>query len=225
MRRGAVIASSVVLAAASRTAAQDAPLQAPTVGAGLRASFVHTDPGERDSSSDRFLLDSARLYVSGPVSSKVSYTFNAGSNGATNDVGVMDAVAQFAFSRQVNVWVGRFLPPSDRANLYGPFYANHWGSSRTACRTVIHSYSRGATTAPCPGGQFGKVKVSGGAFDGASATGDDTLIGAGRIQIDLWDPEPGYYQNGTFYGDRTSSRSAVPGRCRGKTGPPGASTS
>ena len=25
-----------------------------------------------------------------------------------------------------NVWSGRFLPPSDRANLYGPYYAHHW---------------------------------------------------------------------------------------------------
>ena len=36
-------------------------------------------------------------------------------------------------------------------------------------------------------GQFGKVKVSGGAFDGASATGDDDVLGAGRVQVDFWD--------------------------------------
>ncbi len=29
-------------------------------------------------------------------------------------------------SPQFNIWVGRFLPPSDRANLYGPFYAHEW---------------------------------------------------------------------------------------------------
>jgi hypothetical protein len=51
-------------------------------------------------------------------------------------------------------------------------------------------------------GQFGKVKVSGGAFDGLTATGDDTLIASGRVQVDFWDPEPGYYLNGTFYGDK-----------------------
>ena len=51
-------------------------------------------------------------------------------------------------------------------------------------------------------GQFDKVKVSAGAFDGSSATGDDTLLGAGRVQVDFWDPEPGYYLNGTYYGDK-----------------------
>ena len=35
-------------------------------------------------------------------------------------------------------------------------------------------------------GQFDKVKVSIGAFDGLSATGgDDTLIGAARVQVDF----------------------------------------
>src|SRR5690349_24201303 len=37
------------------------------------------------------------------------------------------AVAQFSFSDKFNIWAGRFLPPSDRANLYGPYYSNHWG--------------------------------------------------------------------------------------------------
>ena len=44
--------------------------------------------------------------------------------------------------------------------------------------------------------------MSGGAFDGLTATGDDTLIAAGRVQVDFWDPEPGYYLNSTYYGDK-----------------------
>ena len=39
----------------------------------------------------------------------------------------MDAVARIEASPKMNLWMGRFLPPSDRANLYGPYYANHWG--------------------------------------------------------------------------------------------------
>ena len=46
------------------------------------------------------------------------------------------------------------------------------------------------------------VKVSGGAFDGPSATGKNEVLGAGRVQIDFWDPEGGYYLNGTYYGDK-----------------------
>ncbi len=39
---------------------------------------------------------------------------------------VLDAIARFEFSDELNIWAGRFLPPSDRANLHGPYYANEW---------------------------------------------------------------------------------------------------
>jgi hypothetical protein len=51
-------------------------------------------------------------------------------------------------------------------------------------------------------GDFNKVKLSLGAFDGASATGKSDVIGAARIQIDFWDKEEGYYLNSTYYGDK-----------------------
>jgi hypothetical protein len=51
-------------------------------------------------------------------------------------------------------------------------------------------------------GDFGKLKVAGGGFDGATATGNKNVIGAARVQIDLWDPEKGYYLNGTYYGGK-----------------------
>ena len=194
-----VIGSLVVLAAPAQ--AQDAPLAPPKIGAGMRASFVHNDPEDADS-SDRFVLDSARLYISGAASQKVSFMFNSEYNGATNDVGVLDAVAQFAFSPKFNVWVGRFLPPSDRANLYGPYYANHWAVYTDGVQDGYPFVFQGRDNGAMYWGQFGKVKVAGGAFDGSSATGDDTVIGAGRVQVDFWDAEDGYYLNGTYYGDK-----------------------
>src|SRR5262249_30070729 len=51
-------------------------------------------------------------------------------------------------------------------------------------------------------GDFGPVKASGGVFDGPTATGKKTVITAGRVQVDFWDPESGYYLNGTYYGDK-----------------------
>ena len=128
--------------------------------------------------------------------------FNTEYNGATNDVDVLDAVAQFEFSPKFNVWFGRFLPPSDRANLYGPYYSHHWAVYTDGVQDGYPFIFQGRDNGAVYWGQFGKVKVSGGAFDGASATGDDTLLGAGRVQVDFWDPEPGYYLNGTYYGDK-----------------------
>ncbi len=48
-------------------------------------------------------------------------------------------------------------------------------------------------------GQFGITKLSLGAFDNAEPNGEDLLY-AGRLQFDFWDPEGGYYLNGTYYG-------------------------
>jgi hypothetical protein len=46
------------------------------------------------------------------------------------------------------------------------------------------------------------VKLSAGAFDGKSTTGNPDLLTAARVQVDLWDAEDGYYQNGTYYGGK-----------------------
>jgi hypothetical protein len=190
------------LLAATPSYAQTASLPPITIGAGLRAAFVHTEPDEGDS-KDEFPLDSVRLYVAGPVTDKITFMFNTEYNGAGNDIDVLDAVGRFQFRDEFNIWVGRFLPPSDRANLYGPYYAHHWGVFTDGVQDGYPFVFQGRDNGVAYWGQFGKVKVSGGVFDGASATGgDDTVLTAARVQVDFWDPEAGYYLNGTYYGDK-----------------------
>jgi hypothetical protein len=181
--------------------AQDALLPSVTVGAGVQTSFVHTEPDDADG-TDSFALNSIRLYVNGSPANKIKFMFNTEYDGSGNHLTVLDAVARFEMSDHFNVWVGRFLPPSDRANLYGPYYAHHWAVYTDGVQDGYPFVATGRDNGAAYWGQFGKVKVSAGAFDGASATGDDTLIGAGRIQVDFWDPEGGYYLNGTYYGDK-----------------------
>jgi hypothetical protein len=197
----AAAASLIAMTFAVPLEAQDVALPAVTLGGGMRTSFVHTSPDDADD-SDAFLLDSARLYVGGSATKSIKFMFNTEYNGATNDIGVLDAVAQLEFSPKFNVWFGRFLPPSDRANLYGPYYANHWAVFTDGVQDGYPFIFQGRDNGVAYWGQFGKVKLSGGAFDGSSATGNDDVIGAGRVQVDFWDPEPGYYLNGTFYGDK-----------------------
>lgn len=198
--------------------AQDAPPSPITIGAGMRTSFVHTefDDPAPDDSTDSFTLDSARLYLSGPVTTNVSFMFNTEYEGASNDIGVLDAVVRFEFSEKVNIWAGRFLPPSDRANLYGPYYAHHWAIYTDGIQDGYPFIFQGRNNGVAYWGQFGKVKLSGGAFDGASLTGDDTALVAGRVQVDFWDPEPGYYLNGTFYGDKNILAIGVAGQAQGE---------
>jgi hypothetical protein len=187
--------------AAAPLGAQDAPLPPVTVGAGVQTSFVHDAP-EGGSSTDAFALNSVRLYVNGSAANKIKFMFNTEYDGAGNHVTVLDAVARFEMSDQLNIWVGRMLPPSDRANLYGPFYAHHWAVFTDGVQDGYPFVATGRDNGALYWGQFGKLKLQAGAYDGASATGSNKLIGAGRVQVDFWDPEPGYYLNGTFYGDK-----------------------
>ena len=208
--RAAALACALFLAAAP-LCAQDAPLPAVSVGAGVQTSFVHDLPKGADS-TDAFLLNSVRLYVNGSPAKKIKLMFNTEYDGARNNVTVLDAAAQFELSPQVNFWVGRMLPPSDRANLYGPYYANHWATFTDGVQDGYPFISAGRDNGALYWGQFGIVKLQAGAYDGASSTGRRKVIGAGRVQIDFWDPEPGYYLNGTFYGEKNILAVAAAGQ-------------
>jgi hypothetical protein len=175
-----------------------------TVGGGLRTSYVHSEP-DGANSTDQFLANDVRLYVNGPVTDKIKFMFNTDYDGATDHVAVLDAVARFEFSSKFNIWAGRFLEPSDRANLYGPFYAHNWNVYTDAIQNGQPSVFQGRDNGVAYWGDFGKkvkMKVSAGAFDGRSADGNPDVIGAARVQLDFWDAEDGYYLNGTYYGDK-----------------------
>ena len=173
-----------------------------TVGAGLRTSFVDTAP-DSGSVTNQFLLNDIRLYVSGPVTNDIKFMFNTDYNSSSNSVNILDAVARIEVNPQFNIWAGRFLPPSDRANLYGPFYAHEWNVYTDGIQDGYPFVFQGRDNGVVYWGTFAKkIKVSVGAFDGASATGVSKVLGAARVQIDFWDPEDGYYLNGTYYGDK-----------------------
>jgi hypothetical protein len=188
----------LLTAAAPLWAQKELPV---TVGAGLQTSFVHTGPHVGDS-TDQLFLNSIRLYVNGPVTEQIKFMVNTEYEGGTNKVGILDAVARIEVSPKFNIWAGRFLPPSDRANLYGPYYSHHWAVYTDGVQDGYPFVATGRDNGIVYWGDFGKVKVSGGAFDGATATGNPNVIGAARIQVDLWDPEKGYYLNGTYYGGK-----------------------
>jgi hypothetical protein len=173
-----------------------------TVGAGLRTEFETTKP-DGAPYTNQFLLDDVRLYVNGPVTKDIKFMFNTDYDQATNKIGVLDAVARIEVSPEFNIWAGRFLPPSDRANLYGPFFANQWGVYTDGVQDGYPFVFQGRDNGVVYWGQFAKkIKVSVGAFDGRSATGNPQVLGAARVQIDFWDPEDGYYLNGTYYGQK-----------------------
>jgi len=216
-----VIASNLAvgttfLALPLANALADVTLPPISVGAGVRTSFTHSAPNN-GVDTDNFTLDSIRLYINGSVTDNIKFTFNTEYDGLPrtiidtegdqvtspgNHVIVMDAIGRFEFSDSFNIWAGRFLPPSDRANLYGPYYANNIKPYVDGVGDVYPNVAVGRDNGVAYWGQFGIVKVQAGAFDGPSATGNKSLLGAARVMVDLWDPEPGYYLNGTYYGGK-----------------------
>jgi len=200
-RVSALLLASGLLAMAPASWAQ-VDLGPVTVGAGLQTSFTHAQPNG-GTSTDSFAADHVRLYVSGPVIDGIKFMLNTDYDSTTNKIGVMDAAAQFSIAPQVNIWAGRFLPPSDRANMYGPFYSHEWKVYTDGIQDGYPFIFQGRDNGVLYWGDFmKKVKVSAGVFDGKSATGNAKILGAARVQIDFWDPEDGYYLNGTYYGDK-----------------------
>jgi hypothetical protein len=215
-RRGSALLASCFLALVVTPLRAQTPPPAVSVGAGVRSDFVHTDTDLAGvDATDRFLLDSIRLYVNGSVTDKVKITFNTEYDGAGNHVGVLDAIARFEYSSKFNVWAGRLLPPSDRANLYGPYYAHHWASFTDSVQDGYPTVATGRNNGVVYWGDFGKVKLSGGALDGPTSDGSKTVIGAGRVTFEFMDPEPGYYLNGTYYGDKNVLALGVAGMVQG----------
>lgn len=198
----AVGAAALVSPLSSARADDSPPI---SIGAGVRTSFDVTDPSGGKTVND-FNLDSIRLYVNGTVTEHIKFMFNTEYEGSppagNNSVQVLDAVGRFEFSDYLNVWAGRFLPPSDRANLYGPYYSNQWSVYKDGVQDGYPSTAVGRDNGLAYWGQFGMLKLSAGVFDVPGTTGSSKELYAARAQVDLWDPEGGYYLNGTYYGDK-----------------------
>lgn len=216
--RAIALGAAVMALPLAQALAAEVTIPPVTVGGGMRTSFQHFEESNSDISSNDFSLNSARLYISGGVTENIKFTFNTEYTGEflsspgvlspdANELIVMDAIARFEFSPTFNIWAGRFLPPSDRANLYGPYYANHWGVYQDGVQDGFPSVAVGRNDGVAYWGQFGIVKVSAGVFDvpstaGPSPASQNELLWAGRVQVDLWDPEDGYFLNSTYYGDK-----------------------
>ena len=173
-----------------------------SIGAGLRTSFNSVEDGAasgNDRSKD-FELDSIRLYVNGQAHKNIKFTFNTERQGDST-VRVLDGIARFEFSDLVNVWAGRFLPPSDRSNLSGPYYLATWDFPFVQNYPAIFAgRDDGAALWGQTGG--GKFKYQVGAFEGRTGGSNrsDSLLYAARATVNFWDPEPGYYNDSTYYG-------------------------
>jgi hypothetical protein len=176
-------------------------------GVGLRAGYGVTAQSGADASLGVTTLD-VRPYIGGQVFSWLKFAGNLdlnGGNGTTvfSHIDVLDAVAQFEPSELFNVWMGRFLPPSDRANLSGPYYQNDWFFPTTA--NGYPNIYAGRADGAAVWGETGKgqFKYQAGVFETAPGTSFAHSIYALRLTCNFLDPEPGYYNSSTYYGTKS----------------------
>lgn len=196
----AIAAAATICAAPVKAA--DLKLPPISLGAGLRTQFESTNPSGGSNTINDFNVNNARIYIGGSVTDNIKLMFNTDYSSASDNLQIMDAVARFEFGDKFNIWAGRFLPPSDRANLYGPFYASNWNVYEDGVQDGYPFNVQGRQNGVAYWGQFGIAKVSLGVFDAPSTAGQGEVITAGRVQLNFWDAEPGYYLNGTYYGEK-----------------------
>ena len=212
-----------------------------TVGAGLRTSYSATREsvggigGAAGPYDNNFNIDNARIYLNGRGHDCVGFEFNLDVNNAqgfwddkglqpgmedqdASDMRILDAIVKFEFNDLINIWMGRMIPPSDRANLSGPFYQNAaWAFPLTQIgyQNIFQGRDDGAALWGQLGG--GAVKYQIGVYEGINTDGganNETMIGngvvagsddllfAGRFTVNLLDPESGYYNASTYHGEK-----------------------
>lgn len=188
-----------------------------SVGFGLRGAYRTVEDAANDGGrSNDFDLDSARLYVSGSLNKYIKGMFNSEKSGGNDSFQIIDAAGIFQFTPDVAIWAGRFLSPSSRANMAGPYYTlggGYWQdiSARYGWNGGTIGRDDGVALVATAFDQ--RLAYSFGAFEADkifffSGVGDvtnnpnqdDDLMYAGRLQYSFWDTEPGYYGTGNYLG-------------------------
>ncbi len=180
-----------------------------TLGAGIRAAAVLIEDGAptgEDTSTD-FDIQNIRIYMGGQLNDTIKFTLNTDEVFGDGPVDVLDAIARFELSPQVNIWVGRMLTPADRIEMNGPFYGLTWNQYTQPLYPsdqggLAGTYGRddGVTF----WGTQGKFQYALGVFNGLEGVSNvkDEVLYAGRFAYNFLNMEdnPAYYTSGTYYG-------------------------
>lgn len=179
-----------------------------SVGAGMRvgATMVEDSAPNGDTATD-FDVQSMRLYLGAKITDVVSMTFNTEEIFSDGPVDVLDAIAQFHFSKEFNVHIGRQLTPADRIEMNGPYYGLTWNqytqplyASDQGGAAGTYGRDDGVTV----WGTLDKFQYALGAFDGLQGMGntEDNLLWAGRFAYNFlaMEDNPAYYTSSTYFG-------------------------
>lgn len=179
-----------------------------SIGLGIRTSYSSVEDGATNGSSrsNDFDLESVRLYVNASLNKYIKGEFNTEKT-PDETIKVIDAIAKFEFMPEFNIWAGRMLPGSDRANLDGPYYLLAWEYPGVVSRYPSKTTGRDDGVAVWGKLMDSRLIYNFGAFEGHHLGGEpvdssDDLLYAGRLQYDFWTPNgaPAYYTGSTTFG-------------------------
>ena len=191
------------------------------VGFGVRSSFRGNESEGVDSAGTfggrvrDFQLDNARIFLSGNMGEKISAYLHTdinnaqgfgGDDGLGDGVRILDAAIDYKLTDDVTVKMGRFLPPTDRSNLSGPFFINNYTFPWVQFTNGYYDVFQGRDDGVAFYGERGEdiqLKWSLALMEGYdNAPGDDNLWMVGRVVMNFLDPEEGYFNSSTYYGEK-----------------------
>jgi hypothetical protein len=210
-----------VAATASPGPTQGYDPKAFSAGAWIRIGGRVQNPSAPDRLND-FYLDQVYVIVSsrGQMTDWLKWQINLNANvpatqvnGAAPlsypSVGVQDLIAKIEPTPFFNVWVGRMLVAVDRSNLSGPWFINFWlypgfFGNRAGPPIGLKSGPNGRDQGVTAWGQIGggMFKYYLAAFNLDARASEVSPLYSGRLNLDLLDPEPGYYHESSYHGDK-----------------------
>ena len=174
------------------------------IGVGVRGSVsVEENAATNKSNAFNPAPENIRLYTVSQVHKNVQVEYNTELQADGQSINLLDVVVKLDLG-VFDLWVGRQLPPSDRANMDGPFYLNAAWSY-----PMIQSFgNQGQFAGRDDGMAFhgeangGKFKWAYGVFEGlkGGADLDDNVRHAASLTFAFDDAEPGFYSGSTYFG-------------------------
>ncbi|PCJ20903.1 MAG: hypothetical protein COB04_03280 [Gammaproteobacteria bacterium] len=169
-------------------------------------------PNGQDDSFD-FSVTDARFYTYGHLNAKVgfqlayAYELNETEFESESDdeaeLRLLDAVLQYSFSDQLNVWLGRLIVPTDRNALADQYRRAIW--SAPVARGVLGRRD-GRDDGVVLWGDIdgGGLKYYFGLYEGfeTSDNTEDNPLLVGRMVLNFWQPEAGYFLSSSYLGEK-----------------------
>lgn len=178
-----------------------------TLGLWMSGAYTNAEqiaPGGSSRDSD-LRLDSLRIITAAKITKEVGVMVNF-ARLSGESMRLLDLAVQLELADGLNLWFGRVLPPGDRSQMAGPYFGNVWEYPMVA--RYPSAYTGRDDGATLWGNVFDqRLLYMVGAYQGKNrGTGmsneSHQPLYAGRVAWSFFDPEPGYFGNNNYYGDK-----------------------